>query len=1117
MAAIKRILISALTGFLAVFMQAQNGAPLLSHYKENFEIENQNWAICQDENNVMMFANRRGILTFDGQGWDYITIPVIPYALAYNESGKRVYIGSENNYGYLLRDDKGVYSYISLMSDNANVGLINKIIFTDSEVYFYGEQSISRHDLNTGELELRLFRKGQKPFSGMFVTRKNTFINVLSEGLYRLESDTLFPIVSGYLLQNEDILFSLPYNESMVLLGLGNGSLSLFDGIKFYTYPVRDEGYLKQNILSGGIVVSDSLYAFSTLEGGALVVARRSGALRKTINYLRGLPDDEVFAMGTDNDNGLWLSHQYGLTRAELMLPVGNFTMYKGLMGNLISSLWHNDELYVATSEGVFYLEQVRSFTEEEVFVRKEPSMERAIVIRPTEIPAEQLKRPAEQEVQKTRKSVFSRIFGRKAASATTAAAEENVAEQPVSQSFQPVQTFADTAGQPQYVRKTISRLKSVNYEFRKVQGLDDKCKQLVSTGAGILASTNKGLFVISDHTAKTLAGNRYIYFISIVSPDKKYYIATSEGYFYVQPDGIRWTIGYPDRDFIQPVYTVAPVDKNTLWAGSDDKVIRITLGDKPQYRNYTLRSELPLRYVTSFESDTLFIFSAAGISYYDNETDSLRQYPKTYTNEGSRLEYVLSQPESPWVRQGNEWTGFGRKSKISPADAAILKIFDNIISIVSDDQSLWVITGDNQIYRVLLNSFTSDKSGLALYVRSIKNDKEDKFRFSDIVIGPGDNFVYFDLVAPGYIKENSIQYQWIIDNLSDTWSPWQTSSVIQMPFKYGTFTIRVRAKDIWGNMSEIKSLTYTRKAPFTRTNLFYFLLIIAILLLIILIVLFRERQLQKEKRILEEKVKERTAEIEAQKAEITSSIEYASRIQLAMLPVYDNFKHFFAEHFIIFKPRDIVSGDFYWIGEDGNHIFFTVADCTGHGVPGAFMSTLGISTLNEIITNKKDLQANTVLNLLRDKIKTSLHQTGKSGEAADGMDVSLCILNKERNILEYSGAYNPLLIFQKGVLREYKADRMPIGIFIREKATFTNYEIKVNKGDTLYLFSDGITDQFGGPDGSKFKKSSLKKLLHEIHSKPMEEQKLIIETEFEKWKGNDDQIDDVTVIGVRI
>jgi serine phosphatase RsbU (regulator of sigma subunit) len=286
---------------------------------------------------------------------------------------------------------------------------------------------------------------------------------------------------------------------------------------------------------------------------------------------------------------------------------------------------------------------------------------------------------------------------------------------------------------------------------------------------------------------------------------------------------------------------------------------------------------------------------------------------------------------------------------------------------------------------------------------------------------------------------------------------------------------------------------------------------------LIIFIILFREKQLQQTNKILEEKVRERTAELAAQKQEITASIEYAGRIQLAMLPMEEHFRESFSDYFIYFKPRDIVSGDFYWIGEDDRSIFFTVADCTGHGVPGAFMSTMGISTLNEIIANNRNLQADTVLNLLRDKTMRALHQTGKIGEAADGMDVAFCVLNKNRKMLQFAGAFNPLIIFQGGELREFRADRMPIGIHYGGEKPFTNHVITVNRGDTLYIFSDGYVDQFGGPDGVKFKMANFRNLLKEIYYRPMIEQRNILENEFEKWRGSGPQVDDITIIGIRI
>jgi serine phosphatase RsbU (regulator of sigma subunit) len=408
-------------------------------------------------------------------------------------------------------------------------------------------------------------------------------------------------------------------------------------------------------------------------------------------------------------------------------------------------------------------------------------------------------------------------------------------------------------------------------------------------------------------------------------------------------------------------------------------------------------------------------------------------------------------------------------------------------------------------------------KSNPDLFVKSISNDDGLYFELSDIVFGRGNNTVYFNIIAPDYLKERSTQYQYLLEEMMTEWSKWSYNSTITLMTTPGKYTLKVRAKDLWGNISETKVLRFTIEAPFTQTTFFYILLAVLALFIVILIIRFRESQLQKTNRLLERKVKERTAEIEAQKEDITASIAYASRIQRAMLPEESNFRDIFPDSFIIFKPRDIVSGDFYWIGEDDKHFFMTVADCTGHGVPGAFMSTLGISVLNEIITHNQDLQANTVLNLLREKIKTSLHQTGKEGEAADGMDMSLCVFKKNRKSLQFSGAYNSLFIVTGGEFREYKADRMPIGIHYGDEASFTNYEINVKKGDAIYIFTDGFTDQFGGPDCSKYKKANLKKLLSGIHFRPMSDQKKIIESEFDKWRGKTEQVDDITIIGVRI
>ncbi|MGD9992420.1 MAG: tetratricopeptide repeat protein [Salinivirgaceae bacterium] len=263
--------------------------------------------------------------------------------------------------------------------------------------------------------------------------------------------------------------------------------------------------------------------------------------------------------------------------------------------------------------------------------------------------------------------------------------------------------------------------------------------------------------------------------------------------------------------------------------------------------------------------------------------------------------------------------------------------------------------------------------------------------------------------------------------------------------------------------------------------------------------------------------LEEQKAEIEKQKEEITDSIKYAKRIQTAILPAPGFATEILREHFILFRPRDIVSGDYYWMNKVGNKVIVAAADCTGHGVPGAFMSMLGVSFLNEIVNKNNTVQPHLILNDLRSQVKRTLGQTGKEGEAKDGMDIALCVIDFEANKLQYAGAYNPLLLFRNGELIEVKADKMPIGIYIREKESFTNNEIELQPGDTFYIFSDGYADQFGGPTGGKFKSKPFKELLLSIQDKSMAEQREILNTTIDEWRGEIDQIDDIIVMGVRV
>ncbi len=220
----------------------------------------------------------------------------------------------------------------------------------------------------------------------------------------------------------------------------------------------------------------------------------------------------------------------------------------------------------------------------------------------------------------------------------------------------------------------------------------------------------------------------------------------------------------------------------------------------------------------------------------------------------------------------------------------------------------------------------------------------------------------------------------------------------------------------------------------------------------------------------------------------------------------------------MFYQPCDVVSGDFYWVARTDQYVIYTVADCTGHGVPGGFMSMIGNDLLNHIVLENGITQPKTILERLDEGIIKSLKQKGESEEVHDGMDMALCRWQPEQNQLLFAGAKNPLYLVRKGELQEYKANRFPIGGYFENKS-FSEQEVKVQQGDTLYLFSDGYPDQFGGPRGKKFKKKRFKRLLAEIEKKEMGQQKKELGKTIEDWmeQHDEEQIDDICVLGVRI
>ncbi len=280
--------------------------------------------------------------------------------------------------------------------------------------------------------------------------------------------------------------------------------------------------------------------------------------------------------------------------------------------------------------------------------------------------------------------------------------------------------------------------------------------------------------------------------------------------------------------------------------------------------------------------------------------------------------------------------------------------------------------------------------------------------------------------------------------------------------------------------------------------------------------------ELAETERVLEQKVIERTEEVVKQKGEIeylftqvTDSIHYAKRIQEAILPPINYFHTLLSNSFLLYKPKDIVSGDFYWIDKKNDYIYIAAVDCTGHGVPGAFMSIIGSNLLKDIINNSQLTKPAEILDELNMKIAQTLHSA--ETDTKDGMDLSLIAYNPKTLEMEYAAAMNPICLVRNNTQQLLEADRFPIGKFTDTINKFTNRKIQLEKGDVVYMFSDGYADQFGGPNGKKLYKKNFFKILEEVSKWQIEHQKFLLEKKFSEWKANLEQIDDILVIGFKV
>ena len=676
------------------------------------------------------------------------------------------------------------------------------------------------------------------------------------------------------------------------------------------------------------------------------------------------------------------------------------------------------------------------------------------------------------------------------------------------------------------------------------------------TNGVGMLKFANDEFTIYDENTGFDATSVWDFY----TTKDNKLYIATENGLFvFSEKDSLHYTT--EDGLGVNGIGAIIEDDKGIIWLGTD---IGISRFDGENFINYDKKDGL------SSEICYFIIFD--------------------------KNNYMIAGTEKGIDKIKFDDAGNIISIKNYGKDEGFMGIECNQNAVAQDAQGiLYIGTMDGlMIYNPLLKNEKLHEPIVNITNIKLFYEETDWLNYTDslqawnllpenLILPYNKNNITFEFVGIDFTNPEKVKYQFKLEGFDKEWMPltknnFATYSNIP-PGKFAFLIKAVTNNGVWN--TETAEFYFVIKPPFWKTFWFYLISGLGLFGLIFFIFHLRTRQLKKAKIKLGNKVKERTAEVmqqneeiltqrdeielqrdtatkqrdqmEKQKKDITDSIVYAKRIQTALLPGQENLMANFSEYFIFYRPRNIVSGDFYWLKvvqrKNNTYKLFAVADCTGHGVPGAFMSLLGTTFLNEIVNHSEITTTSQVLEELRERIIRSLKQTNEIESTKDGIDIVLCCYNTETNILQCSGANNSAIIIknrknsfpncivnkdEKKSITTYDADnkalfikpiKNPIGIYIKHRK-FVTHEIKLEKNDIIYLFTDGYIDQFSGVNREKFKMKPFKKLILRIHEKPMEEQKQILEETFNNWRTNPNaqkkqklfpQIDDVLVAGFKI
>ncbi len=689
-----------------------------------------------------------------------------------------------------------------------------------------------------------------------------------------------------------------------------------------------------------------------------------------------------------------------------------------------------------------------------------------------------------------------------------------------------------------------------------------DNGKLLFGTSDGLCFFENEKIRTIGDESF------RHKYILSLFEDtDKQVWIGTTEGVYKlngnkIEEEGLLNKYKKDGRQF--SIFYITEDKQKRKWICTETGLILLDAGKTILFNseNKFISSLIVCAVIDS--KNNMWIGTEEGLYFYDNST--FKKIDKTFGLGSVFINFLqIDKKENLIIGTNNgidilNINSFYNKNtslKHLGKDDGLISLESNYNASAKDTSGRILIGTINGLEIYDPKSDIANRNEAQINITDIKLffGQENIFKYAkgadsvtalpkNLVLSFSKNNITFQFVGISLMAPEKVLYQYKLEGLDNDWTPPNNKTEASYPsLPPGKYTFMVKAMNNDGLWNK-KPATYSFEIlpPWYNTWWFYLLCVLIIVTGVICYNYIKTRKLVADKQKLEREVNERTKELREEKEkveiinkevseqkselehtnrEITDSIKYAKNIQVALLPSLIETEKAFDNCFILYLPKDIVSGDFFWFSQNQTTKYIAAADCTGHGVPGAFMSIVGNTLLNEIVEQKKIAAPGDILLELHKGVKIALNQSNQDSQRRDGMDIALCAIKKGSNTIEYSGANRPLWIYRKNnnyELEIIKPNKFPIGgLELEENRTYSNHTVEVFKDDYLYFFSDGYADQFGGPRGKKFMLSSMQKLLFENLHLSMPEQKQKIKDAFDAWKNNLEQVDDVCVIGIKI